>query len=97
MGCMLDKMVKLDILVFKSLSFLIGNAAACYILNFTCGKLCVFVVILLLILIWNVWSLILKVMFGKETCLVLNCIFLYFFVWNVYNAHALEHGCHRDM
>lgn len=83
-GCVLDKMVKLDILLFKSLSFLIHNAAACYILNFTCGKLTVFVMILLLILIWNVWSLILKVTFGKGTlpctkpyiliCLCMECI-----------------------
>ena len=44
MGYILDEMVKLDILVLKLLHFLIDNAVSC-MLNFTCGKLIVFVMI----------------------------------------------------
>lgn len=64
MDYILDEMVKLDILVLKSLSFLIDSAISCFILNFTCGKLIVFAMILLM---WNMWSFILKVTFGKGT------------------------------
>lgn len=48
MDYILDEMVKLDILIFQSLSFLILHyAVACFILNFICGKRIVFVMILL--------------------------------------------------
>lgn len=89
MDCILDEMVKLDILVFKSLSFLVDSAVACFMLNFTCGQLTVFVMILLLILIWNMWSLILKVTFGKGTVPCAKPHTLLCFVWNTYNASCL--------
>lgn len=81
---------------FTSLSFLIDSHVICFILNSLVGSL--------LYLVWfasnfnlDMWSLILKVVFGKEHCPVLNHIFLYCFVWNAFECHvALERGCHRD-
>lgn len=43
----LDEMVKLGILIYKSLNFLIDKAVASFVLNFTCSKLIVFLMILL--------------------------------------------------
>lgn len=53
MGCILAEMMKLDILVFQLLSFLSDNPVVCFILCFICGKLTVFIMILLLILIFD--------------------------------------------
>lgn len=85
----LDEMVKLDILVFTSLSFLLDNPVVCFILNFTCGKLIVFVMILLLILILNMWS------FWKANIALLYIVYTYIALFGM--PHALEHGCQRDM
>lgn len=62
------------ILVFE---FLMDNTVVCFILNFTCGKLILFVMIVLSVLILIIWSLILQVIFGKGT---LPCTKLYIFI-----------------
>lgn len=71
MDYILDKMVKLDILVFKPLSFIMDCPLVSFMLNFTCGKLIVFVMILFLFLHLE-----------KEHCLILNYIYLCCFLWN---------------
>lgn len=86
MGYILAEMMKLDILVFQLLSFLSDNPVVCFILHFICGKLTVFIMILLLILILNIWSLILKVTSGKGTVPCTKPYILYCFVWVTYKC-----------